>query len=1008
MLMPSLTRLSLWFAALMFPVVASAAPAAPQPELRTVIDQALRTSAQQYEWMLEHLPTQERMPRTLEKGKLVTVRERDWTVGFFPGTLWYLYEGTQRPSWRAAAERFTRLLESEQLNNRTHDVGFILNCSYGNGLRLTGDAAYRPVLLKGAQSLATRFSPVVRSIRSWDRSPQEYTFAVIIDNMMNLELLTWAARNGGESRLRDIAIAHADTTLANHFRPDSSTFHVVDYDTATGRVLRRITHQGTADSSAWARGQAWSLYGYTMMFRETREVRYLETAEKVARFIMNHPRLPADKIPYWDFDAPGQPNAPRDSSAAAIMSSALFELSGLTRDPVAATRYATFAEAQLRSLASPTYLAEPGTNGGFILKHATGNFPKNSEIDGPINYADYYFLEALLRARAFASSSAKPAAAALELGREAGKVSGNYAPLQINLTLPLDKKSVELRFRSARNRTISKITDIAPNHPAPQTVLPSPKPDKEVWYPVVDLDLNAGMNGVLRWETAPRVVAVNHHFHGQVETGKTEMPVSAEILESWENSVYSEPAVALQDFYLAARVPVINGALKYSVASLAETWAGTVTMLDTATGQEVEVLRIEPKPFVSAQIGGAPAIALTTTNLERALMDSVNYLLRAQNRNSASPTAGGLHLFYDLDAQTYRSSHWIWGAGPAVSALLEAEKIPVIARQFSPRFLTNLADEIGRSGLALRILDPKHPAYGVSLSRWRRAIDLPFGYEQCAAVSDALFLSGWSWIPLYQATGNVEYLRATELLAASTARLMKEYELVPQDYYVDRREWSEHTIDESGFGVEGLRALYATTKEPRYKKQADDYMKQHLAKLSRDDGLWERGWNRRTGVMPTIRMTRGLGWAMEGLLAAHETVPEGDYLMRAKRLADSMMKWQRADGSWVFIADQAVERYGISEKGTALWSLLFYRLYRASGEARHLAVARQALSWCVANQYRGSDPQAHGGIVGMTEHSAVGAGHRAWFKVACAYTTGFAALATIEELKIQALDAKTK
>ena len=151
MLMPSLTRLSLWFAALIFPVVASAAPAAPQPELRTVIDQALRTSAQQYEWMLEHLPTQERMPRTLEKGKLVTVRERDWTVGFFPGTLWYLYEGTQRPSWRAAAERFTRLLESEQLNNRTHDVGFILNCSYGNGLRLTGDAAYRPVLLKGAR-----------------------------------------------------------------------------------------------------------------------------------------------------------------------------------------------------------------------------------------------------------------------------------------------------------------------------------------------------------------------------------------------------------------------------------------------------------------------------------------------------------------------------------------------------------------------------------------------------------------------------------------------------------------------------------------------------------------------------------------------------------------------------------------------------------------------------------------------------------------------------------------
>lgn len=1006
--MSPLVLILLWSAVLIFPHIASAEVAVSEPELRTVIAQALHTSGQQYDWMLAHLPTQDRMPRTLEKGKLVTVRERDWTVGFFPGALWYLYEGTKLPTWRTAAERFTRLLESEQLNTRTHDVGFILNSSYGNGLRLMGEPSYRPVLLKGAQSLATRFSPVVGSIKSWDRSPEEYAFAVIIDNLMNLELLTWAARNGGESRLRDIAIAHADSTLANHFRSDGSTFHVVDYDPATGRVLRRITHQGAADNSAWARGQAWTLYGYTMMFRETREIRYLETAEKAAHFIMNYPRLPSDKIPYWDFDAPGQPNAPRDSSAAAIMSSALFELSGLTRDPAAATHYAAFAEAQLRSLASPAYLAEPGTNGGFILKHATGNFPKNSEIDGPINYADYYFLEALIRARAFVESQTKSAATALERGREAKKVSGNYAPLEITLTLPMEKKSVELRFRSARNRVISKITDIAPNHPAPQTVLPSPKPDKEIWYPVVDLGLNAGMNAVMRWQTAPRVVAVNHHFHGQVETGKADMPVAAEMLESWENSVYCEPAVALQDFYLVVRVPVINGALKYSVTSLAETWAGTVMMLDTATGQEVEVLRIEPKPFVSAQVGGAPALALTTSNLERALLDSVNYLLRAQNRNPASPTAGGLHLFYDLDAQTYRSSHWIWGAGPAVSALLAAEKIPAIAQQFSPRFLTNRADEIGLSGLALRILDPKHPAYGVPLSRWRRAIDLPFGYEQCAAVSDALFLSGWSWIPLYQATGNVEYLRATELLAASTARLMKEYELVPQDYYLDRHEWSEHTIDESGFGVEGLRALYATTKEPRYKKQADDYMQQHLAKLTREDGLWERGWNRRTGVMPTIRMTRGLGWAMEGLLAAHEAVPEGDYLKQAIRLADSMMKWQRADGSWVFIADQTVERYGISEKGTALWSLLFYRLHRATGDARHLAAARQALSWCIANQYRGPDPEAHGGIVGMTEHSAVGAGHRAWFKVACAYTTGFAALATIEELKIQAHDAKIK
>ncbi len=573
----------------------------------------------------------------------------------------------------------------------------------------------------------------------------------------------------------------------------------------------------------------------------------------------------------------------------------------------------------------------------------------------------------------------------------------------VHLTLPQGITQVELRFRSARNQPMSKISDISPRHPAPETVLPNPKPDREVWYPVVDLALNAGMAGALTWRVAPRVVAVNHHFHNQTENVAREMTVDAGLLESWENNVYCEPAVALEDFYLRAVVPVVDGRLNYAVQALGSAWAGTVTMVEAGTGQEAVVARFEaalPSPSASR-----PEVrpVLAKERLEESLVASVEYLLRSQNRNLASPTFGGLHLFYDLEAQTYRSSYWIWGGGPAVSALLAAEKIPAVTRLFPPQYLTARADEVGRSTLALRIMEPGHPAYGIPISRWRRAIDLPFGFEQCAAPSDANFLSGWSWLPLYRATGNSEYLKAAELLAESTARLMKEYELIPQDYYVDRREWSEHTIDESGFGVEGLRALYETTGDKRYQQQVVDYMAQHLAKLARTDGLWERGWNRRTGVMPTIRMTRGLGWAMEGLLAAHEAVPTGNYLESAKKLAEQMAQWQRADGSWVFIADQTVEKQGISEKGTALWSLLHYRLYRATGDQRHLAVARKALGWCVANQYHGPDPAAAGGIVGMTEHSAVGAGHRAWFRVTCAYTTAFAALAIIEELNLQAL-----
>jgi unsaturated chondroitin disaccharide hydrolase len=372
---------------------------AAEPALNEVINSAFATSAKQYEWMIAHLPENAHLPRTFEHGKLVQTTARDWTRGFFPGSLWYLFEATGDAKWRASAERYTALLESDQHNNWTHDVGFILYCSYGNGLRLTGNPAYRDILLNGAKAASSRYYPSVGAIKSWDRSVAGFKFPVIIDNMMNLELLLWAAREGPAERYRDIAIRHADTTLKNHFRADNSSFHVVVYDEASGRVEARVTHQGTADSSAWARGQAWGLYGYTLMYRETKDPRYLAQAQKIAAFIMNHPRLPADKVPYWDFDDVKIPNAPRDSSAAAVICSALLELRGYV-DPKAATSYTAFAEAQLRSLASPAYLAQqPGDNGGFLLMHATGNHPKNSEIDVPINYGDYYFLEALVRAR---------------------------------------------------------------------------------------------------------------------------------------------------------------------------------------------------------------------------------------------------------------------------------------------------------------------------------------------------------------------------------------------------------------------------------------------------------------------------------------------------------------------------------------------------------------------------------------------------------------------------------
>jgi len=364
-----------------------------------VIDESLLFSVQQYSLMTTAMKEKpDLLPRTIdEDGNLITSDSRWWTSGFYPGTLWYLYEYSNAPKIKEYAVSMTDRVEREKYTTNNHDVGFMLYCSFGNGLRITGDTSYNEVLLTGARSLSTRFRPNIGCIQSWGSS-SKWQCPVIIDNMMNLELLMWAFKKSGDSSFYKIAVTHADTTMKNHYRPDYSSFHVVSYDTITGRVQVKNTHQGFSDESAWSRGQSWGLYGYTMMYRETKLDRYLKLAEHIADFLINNPNLPEDKIPYWDFDAPGIPNATRDASAGAIMASALIELSAYV-DPEKGKAYLNVAEKQIRTLASPLYTAKPGSNGNFVLMHSVGSVPANSEIDVPLTYADYYFIEAMMRYR---------------------------------------------------------------------------------------------------------------------------------------------------------------------------------------------------------------------------------------------------------------------------------------------------------------------------------------------------------------------------------------------------------------------------------------------------------------------------------------------------------------------------------------------------------------------------------------------------------------------------------
>lgn len=366
--------------------------------LLQVIDTALHKAVLQYKYLGTQLPA-DVLPKTyypLTK-KFETSKSSWWTSGFYPGSLLYLYEYAKDPALLAEEKRVEKILEKEQFNKGTHDLGFMMFCSFGAANRLAPSKEYDQILLNSARSLSTRFNPTAGVIKSWDHGAWKYP--VIIDNMMNLELLFWATQFSGDSSFYKIAVTHANTTMKNHYRPDNSSWHVVDYDINDGHVISKKTHQGYADNSAWARGQAWGLYGYVVMYRCTKDPKYLAHAKKIAAFIMQHPSTPEDKIPFWDYNTPEIPATYRDASAAAITASALLELTKYV-NPKTSVSYTGFAEKVIRSLSSPTYTAPYGQNGGFILKHSTGHLPGNSEVDVPLTYADYYYIEAMLRYKA--------------------------------------------------------------------------------------------------------------------------------------------------------------------------------------------------------------------------------------------------------------------------------------------------------------------------------------------------------------------------------------------------------------------------------------------------------------------------------------------------------------------------------------------------------------------------------------------------------------------------------
>lgn len=379
---------------------------------RDIIEENIENAKAQLDYLIKASEANDtlRIPSTFRNGEIDFVPTDDWVSGFFAGTLWYMYELTGEEYYAEQAQKHTEILHDIQFLKWHHDVGFMVYDSYGNGLRLKNIEGYDTVLVNTAKSLATRFRPNAGIIQSWNvdrgwQSERGWKCPVIIDNMMNLELFFKVSEMTGDPVYKEIAMSHADKTLANHYRDDFSTYHVVDYDDETGEIRRKCTAQGIADESRWARGQAWSIYGFTVAYRFTGEERYLQRAKDVANYLLvEEDNMPEDLVPYWDYDVKefgkemgedylAKYGEIRDVSSAAIVASALYELHWMTKDDF----YKQKADKMIESLSTPAYRAKIGENGGFILMHSVGSIPHGGNIDVPLNYADYYFLEALIR-----------------------------------------------------------------------------------------------------------------------------------------------------------------------------------------------------------------------------------------------------------------------------------------------------------------------------------------------------------------------------------------------------------------------------------------------------------------------------------------------------------------------------------------------------------------------------------------------------------------------------------
>jgi len=565
---------------------------------------------------------------------------------------------------------------------------------------------------------------------------------------------------------------------------------------------------------------------------------------------------------------------------------------------------------------------------------------------------------------------------------------------------------VELRVYSQRNQVISKDSDANDKDPNKNAKLFARAFDgmynTDLLFPVLDIVMDAGMQGVLTFDhTMGGWYKVNPMFDQQKYPIMPVNIIPAEKLEWWENWIYySEPNSKVRSFYIRKQWEGSVSLVEQTFRTFSNGWSGRVEAYGISGESEVllEKIPIELVPVI--KIAAVNKDDLSRSNLVNTLQNSIGYLFDSIDENPDSPMYRGMNLFYDYDAKTYRQKYWLWTYAPSIQSFIRAMDIPECAEHFGKEVLLSKAQGLGDVAVAYQELDASKPHYGLMLCRYDFSVFNMEGYDSKYSPADGLMLAGIGMLPLYQKTGDERYLNFVKVMVEATGEILKLDTIVQQDYYPVMESWKTNTVNESGFGMEGIADLYQLTQEESYREIGETYIEQLIAYLENEEGLWDKNYFRHSDLIdPNDFLTRGMAWAMMGITSAYRMNENPVYLEKSRVMARSLIDFQQEDGSWSFYCNQSPDINGVSEKGTAAWCYLFYRMYRMTQESVYLETARKALKWLLNNQYYKEDVQGHAGIPAQTPHSGVL--YRAFYKISCSYTVSFFTMAILEELELQ-------